>query len=139
MRNLSVTFALVLATAGFSVSAEAAVPDKQVYTNDTDYCVNYEYLYDDTGYFDDGQMDLEEFGVIGDTYFSDWDTDGDGYVDETEFTTCYDSIGWDVGDTWSAYDVDGDGVLNDDEFFSDDAYDDLDADDDDFLGIDEWF
>lgn len=88
----------------------------------------------------DGRIDRDEWADYRDITYDDWDTDGDGMIEESEFERCWTVSGashdHDLYDLW---DVDGDDALNSDEFFSDDRYGDHDADEDGFLAGDEVF
>lgn len=128
--RIALTAALGAAGLAFPAMAQA---------NDTDYCVDYDGLYEDAGYFDDDIITHYEYDTIGDQWFTDWDVDRSGSVDETEFVTCYDAIGWDPGDSFVVMDIDGDGALDEEEFFNEDSYDAWDADNDDEVKAGEWW
>jgi len=130
MTKLLLTMTTAIGAMGFAGTAVA---------QETDYCVDYEHYYEETDYFDDDLIDEDEFAEFGDFWYADWDIDDSGYVEEDEYTVCYDAIGWDVGDSYTTMDLDDDGVLNEEEFFGEDAYDAWDLDDNDEIQTYEWF
>lgn len=82
---------------------------------------------------DDGQLSKDEYyGLVSDAgNYSNWDTNGDRLLDETEF----DEFGIDSGfDTW---DADADGYINDDEFY-DGKFEYYDENGDGYWDDDEW-
>lgn len=121
---------LALGAVGLALPAAAA--------DDTDYCVDYDSFYDD-GYFEDEVIDEAEYAEIGDVWFDAWDVDDSGYLGEDEFTTCYDAIGWDPGDSFARWDADDDQLLDEEEFLLEDSYDAWDADESDEVEATEWF
>ncbi len=62
--------------------------------------------------------------------FSDYDTDGDGFIDEDEFPNTYTN-------DLTTWDADGDGSLSSEEFYNT-TFMNTDADDDDLIDEDEW-
>lgn len=89
---------------------------------------------------DDGLWDENEFNeTYSDEYYSDWDQDSDGFVDEAEFgATTFDNV-----------DEDEDGYINDEEwqggseamygdYADEDDFGSFDTNDDDVLDENEW-
>jgi len=81
----------------------------------------------------DGKLTRDEFyGSVSDIgIYSDWDTSGDGLIDENEWTT----IGWDYG--YNTWDLNRDGWLNSGEFY-DGTYNTFDANEDGHWDNGEW-
>jgi hypothetical protein len=81
----------------------------------------------------DGKFTTDEFyGSVNDIgLYSDWDTSGDGLIDENEWTT----LGWDSG--YNTWDVNSDGWLNSGEFY-DGTYNMYDANEDGHWDNGEW-
>lgn len=80
----------------------------------------------------------EFYGFVGDAgIYADYDYDGDGFIDETEF----DGIDWNDGvdfdDEFNEWDVDGDSYLTDNELY-DGYFDYYDEDEDGHWDTMEW-
>lgn len=88
----------------------------------------------------DGRIDRTEWADYRDITYDDWDIDGDGMIDESEFSNCWAASGADHDhDLYNEWDVDGDSRIGGDEFFADDSYDGYDANQDGYLEGDEIF
>lgn len=90
----------------------------------------------------DSNLDEDEFDSaleeVG--YYDDWDADGDSFLSEQEWNDGIDSFGvYGTADyeDFSEWDEDEDGRLSEDEFGAG-IFDTVDRDDDDSIGEDDW-
>lgn len=94
------------------------------------------------GVFDtdgDGLFESAEYDAFGDTYFDNWDTNDDDWLDAGEFDVGWDSVGFDdETGAFETFDNDDNGFLGDDEFFDDEEFGAWDTDRDGALDDDEW-
>lgn len=101
-----------------------------------------EAAFDDVDADSDGTVSQENWESWWEEndWFSNWDLDADGYVDENEFATRLEGRAFgEEFDTslFAQWDEDGDERLGEDEFRSS-LFDWMDEDDDDALDTDEW-
>lgn len=93
-------------------------------------------LFDVLDANDDGQVSGTEWedadAWTGDAALSDWDTNGDGALDEGEL-----AAGLADSDPWNAWDQDGSGTLEESEF-NQAVFSAWDTNDDDYVDESEW-
>lgn len=138
MRNLSTRVPLLLLLAALPLGA-CAEPgeDEAEPAIDPEPAVMTEEGVADVQYFSDWDTDDDTYltetefasGWEEVTLWEDWDTDADTYLGEEEFGTAFGEYDWYDEGLYAEWDVDGDELLTEDEFTTG-LYDTWDVNDD---------